>query len=87
MNELLQLIHQFNTTHKAAVFLNYSGHVNVIDIRVNHPDCVYEEGGFREVIWDGSCYTNKEINNIKGVYPTVEALTEAFVEFMEGYHE
>ena len=83
MNELLTLVHDFNTQHKADVFFNYAGHVDMVHVTVNAPDTKYVKDEHRIEIFDARCY----LDVAYGQYPTIEALTEAFRKFAEGYQE
>ena len=83
MNELLTLVHDFNTKHKADAFFNYAGHVGLVHVFVNAPNTVYEEGVTHNRIFDAECWIDKGYTK----YVTIEALTEAFRAFAESYHE
>ena len=83
MNELLTLVHDFNQNHKADAFFSYAGHVDWVQVSVNEADTIYKDGYDQKVIFTGYSYINTDY----GQYPTIDALTEAFKTFAEGYEE
>ena len=83
MNELLTLVHDFNTKHKADAFFSYSGHVHMVIVSVNQAGTIYDENIKQVRLFDGTCYLDQDY----GKYPTIKALTEAFRKFAEDYEE
>ena len=83
MNELLTLVHEFNQNHEADAFFDYSGHVELVDVYVNEAGTVYAPNQKQNRLFIGKCYLDTDA----GQYPTIEALTEAFKAFVEGYEE
>ena len=83
MNELLTLVHDFNTQHKADAFFSYSGHVHMVNVSVNQAGTIYDPNIPQVKLFDGTCWMRTPM----GKYPTIEDLTEAFKKFAEGYSE
>ena len=84
MNELLTLVHDFNTNHKADAFFSYAGHVNLVEVIVNHSGTTYKPGTVHERIFEGTCYLD---DSCLAPSSPIEELTEAFRKFAEGYEE
>ena len=84
MNELLTLVHDFNTNHKADAFFSYSGHVHMVNVYVNQAGTIYDENINRVRLFEGTCYLD---DSCLAPSSPIEELTEAFRKFAEGYSE